>query len=59
MSSSTARGWTKDFGKIKPIAAWRDHMGCVTMTYNAPLKKYLMCVTDGGDTGRLLQHLYP
>ena len=43
-------GWTKDFSKIKPIAAWRDHMGCVTMTYNAPLKKYLMCVTDGGNT---------
>jgi hypothetical protein len=44
-------GWTHDFAKIKPIAAWRDHMGCVTMTYNAPLKKYLMCVTDGGTTG--------
>ena len=43
-------GWTKEFKRIKPIAAWRDHMGCVTMTYNAPLKKYLMCVTDGGDT---------
>ncbi|MFO1522219.1 MAG: hypothetical protein U1G05_09315 [Kiritimatiellia bacterium] len=43
--------WTGDFGKIKPIAAWRDHMGCVTMTYNAPLRKYLMCVTDGGTTG--------
>jgi hypothetical protein len=25
-------------------------MGCVTMTYNAPLKKYFMCVTDGGNT---------
>ncbi len=25
-------------------------MGCVTMTYNAPLKKFLMCVTDGGTT---------
>jgi len=43
-------GWTKNFSNIKPIAAWRDHMGCVTMTYNAPLKKYLMCVTDGGNT---------
>lgn len=42
--------WTKDFGLIQPIAEWRDHMGCVTMTYNAPLKKYLMCVTDGGNT---------
>ena len=25
-------------------------MGCVTVTYNAPLKKYLMCVTDGRNT---------
>ena len=25
-------------------------MGCVTMTYDAPLKKFLMCVTDGGNT---------
>jgi hypothetical protein len=42
--------WTSDFSEIKPLAEWRDHMGCVTMTYNAPLKKYLMCVTDGGNT---------
>jgi hypothetical protein len=44
-------GWTHDFSKIKPIAAWRDNMGCVTMTYNAPMKKFLMCVTDGMTTG--------
>ncbi len=42
--------WTGDFSKIKPIAAWKDNMGCVTMTYDAPLKKYLMCVTDGTTT---------
>ena len=42
--------WTPDFKRIRPIAEWKDHMGCVTMTYNAPLKKYLMCVTDGGNT---------
>jgi len=42
--------WQNDFKKIKPIARWLDNMGCVTMTYNAPLKKYLMCVTDGGNT---------
>ena len=29
---------------------WNNKMGCVTVTYNAPLKKYLMCVTDGGNT---------
>jgi hypothetical protein len=43
-------GWTNDFSRIKPIAAWQDNMGCVTMTYDAALKKYLMCVTDGGNT---------
>ena len=42
--------WSKEIAKIKPIAAWRGNMGCVTMTYDAPLKKYLMCVTDGGNT---------
>ncbi|HEY5913969.1 MAG TPA: hypothetical protein VJA21_25555, partial [Verrucomicrobiae bacterium] len=42
--------WTGDFRKIRPIAEWKDHLGCVTMTYNPPLKKYLMCVTDGGNT---------
>jgi hypothetical protein len=42
--------WSKDFAKIKPIAVWKDNMGCVTMTWNAPLKKHLMCVTDGGNT---------
>jgi hypothetical protein len=45
------RGWSKDFAEIKPIAAWRDNMGCVTMTYDAPLKKFLMCVVDAGNTG--------
>jgi hypothetical protein len=42
--------WSKNFAKIKPIASWRDKMGCVTVTYNAPLKTFLMCVTDGRDT---------
>lgn len=49
-SASGEAEWTGDFGKIKPIAEWRDHSGCVTITYNAPLKKYLMLVTDGGNT---------
>jgi hypothetical protein len=42
--------WTEDFKKIKPLLEWNNNMGCVTVTYNAPLKKYLMCVTDGGNT---------
>ena len=42
--------WTHDFKKIKPLLEWNNNMGCVTVTYNAPLKKYLMCITDGGNT---------
>jgi hypothetical protein len=39
--------WSADFSKIKPVIQWNNRMGCVTMTYNAPLKKFLMCITDG------------
>ena len=39
--------WTGDFAGIKPILEWNDHAGCVTMTWNAPLKRYFMCVTHG------------
>lgn len=42
--------WTRDFTRIRPLAEWANAMGCVTVTYNAPLRKYLMCVTDGGIT---------
>ncbi len=42
--------WTVDFSKIKPLLEWNNNMGCVTVTYDAPLKKYLMFVTDGGNT---------
>jgi hypothetical protein len=48
-----ARGnpvWTNDFGKIAPLLEWNNAMGCVTVTYDAPLRKYLMFVTDGGNT---------
>jgi hypothetical protein len=39
--------WSKDFTDIKPLLVWDDHMGCTTITYHAPLRKYLMCITDG------------
>jgi hypothetical protein len=42
--------WSSDFEKIKPLLDWNNNMGCVTATYNAGLKKYLMCVTDGWPT---------
>ena len=39
--------WSKNFTEIKPLLIWDNHMGCTTITYNAPLHKYLMWVTDG------------
>jgi len=42
--------WTRDLKGIKPLIEWNNNMGCVTATYVPPLKKYLMCVTDGGNT---------
>ena len=42
--------WTSKFEDIRPLLEWNNNMGCVTITYNAPLKKYIMCVTDGGNT---------
>ncbi len=42
--------WSYDFEDIRPLLEWNNNMGCVTITYNAPLKKYLMCVTDGWPT---------
>jgi hypothetical protein len=42
--------WTHDFARITPLVDWNNHCGCVTMTYNPGLKKYIMCVTDGWPT---------
>jgi hypothetical protein len=42
--------WVTGLSKAKPILEWNNNMGCVTLTYNAPLKKYLMCITDGVNT---------
>jgi hypothetical protein len=42
--------WSHDFSRTKPLVDWNNNAGCVTMTYNAPLKKYLMAITDGGNT---------
>jgi hypothetical protein len=39
--------WSRDFADIQPLLTWNDRMGCATITYNAPLRKYLMCVTEG------------
>ena len=42
--------WTHDLSKSKPLVDWNNHTGCVTMTYDSPLKKYLLVITDGGNT---------
>jgi hypothetical protein len=42
--------WTRTFKEIQPLLEWNNNMGCVTATYVPPLKKFLMCVTDGGNT---------
>ena len=42
--------WSRDFARMKPLLTWNNRMGSVTMTYDAPLKKYLMAITDGGTT---------
>lgn len=49
--------WTHDFSQIKPLLEWNNNMGCVTVTYNPVLKKYLMCITDGGNTASKM-HTY-
>jgi hypothetical protein len=42
--------WTRDFHAIKPLIEWHGRVGHATMTYNAPLRKYLLIITDGGNT---------
>ena len=39
--------WESDFSKMQPLVDWNNHCGFATMTYNAPLQKYLMWITDG------------
>ena len=38
--------WFREFSQIQPLIDWNNHCGCVTVTFNAPLQKYLMCVAD-------------
>jgi hypothetical protein len=42
--------WTRDFSKIHPLVEWNNNAGNVSATYDAPLKRYLMAITDGGNT---------
>ncbi len=42
--------WSKELHDLEPIFEWNNNAGNVSMTYNAPLKKFLMCITDGWPT---------
>jgi hypothetical protein len=42
--------WSPEFADLEPIAEWPHRMGPVTVTYDAPIGRYLMCVTDGWPT---------
>jgi hypothetical protein len=42
--------WTRNFKEIRPMLEWAEKMGSVTIAYDAPIKKYLMVVTDGVNT---------
>lgn len=46
--------WSDDFKSIQPIFEWNNKTGCVTMTYNSKLKKYIMCITDGWPTVKFM-----
>lgn len=39
--------WSNKFSDIKPVMEWKHHMGCTNITYDKPLNKFIMCVTDG------------
>jgi hypothetical protein len=41
--------WTGDFAAMKPLVSWPKQLGCVTITYNAPLRCFLMCVSRPSD----------
>ena len=42
--------WTREFGGMKPLVDWNNNCGNVSMTYDPALKRYLMSITDGGNT---------
>ena len=50
--ASGAALWSPNFDDLRPLFAWPGRTGCATITYNAPLKTYLMCVGDGWWPGK-------
>lgn len=48
--SSGRPAWSRDFTRLAPLLEWPGAMGCVTATWHPGLQRFLMCVTDGGNT---------
>lgn len=42
--------WSSDFEAIQPLLEWKGRMGCVTATWLPQRRRFIMCVTDGGNT---------
>jgi hypothetical protein len=45
--------WSHDPGALRPLLEWRNQLGVVSITYDAPLRRYLMFISrpsDGADT---------
>jgi hypothetical protein len=41
--------WTSTLTAMQPLLRWDGQLGCVTATYDAPLRRYLMCVSRPSD----------
>ena len=39
--------WSSERSKMRPLIEWKGNVGPTTMTWNAPLRRYLFCITDG------------
>ncbi|MCC5839678.1 MAG: hypothetical protein JJT96_06090 [Opitutales bacterium] len=42
--------WSGDFREIRPLLEWKGRMGCVTATWLPAHRRFILCVTDGGNT---------
>jgi hypothetical protein len=42
--------WTNRLEHIQPLVDWNNHCGNASVTYVPGLKKYLLFITDGGNT---------
>lgn len=50
--------WTPDFHQIRPIVDWPGHTGPVSITYFAPLGKYILCISCGWPAGDFMFDTY-